>query len=96
MDKKRSSFERLISLLQGVSWAFVLIGALSFYSMFSPFGLFMGLIGAFFGSLGGLFFLVILEIAQIQIDKLAELKKQTRLMEKMSNTSCEHEKVPHN
>jgi hypothetical protein len=81
--KKRSAFERLISLLQGASWAFVLIGAFSFFTVFYPFGLLSGIIGAFLGSLGGFFFVVVFEIANIQIEKLEETKKQTKLLEKL-------------
>lgn len=89
--KKQSAFERLISLLQGASWALVLIGAFSFFTALYPFGLFTGIIGAFLGSLGGLFFVVIFEIANIQIDKLDEIKKQTKLLEKLVD-----EKLPSN
>jgi len=81
--KKRSAFERLISLLQGASWALVLIGAFSFFTALYPFGLFSGIIGAFLGSLGGLFFVVVFEIGNIQIEKLEEMKKQTKLLEKL-------------
>lgn len=81
--KKRSAFERLISLLQGASWALVFIGAIVFFTTLYPFGIFAAVIGAFLGSLAGLFFVVILEIANIQIEKLDEIKKQTILLEKL-------------
>ena len=96
MTKKRSAFERLISMLQGASWAFVLIGATSFFTTLYPFGLFTAFVGAFIGSLAGLFFVVIFEIANLQIEKLDELKKQTALMEKMVNLSKNDEKVSDN
>jgi len=40
-------------------------------------------LGAFLGSLPGLFFVIILELVQIQIEKLTEMKKQTSLLEKI-------------
>lgn len=83
MLTKRSAYERLISLLQGASWALVVVGATTFFSIFYPFGLFNALIGAFIGSLGGLFFVVVLEIAHQQSEKLEEIKKQTKLLEKL-------------
>lgn len=88
--KKRSAVERLISLLQGASWALVLIGAFSFFTIFYPFGFFIGIIGAFLGSLGGLFFVVIFEIANIQMEKLDEIKKQTKLLEKLVDEKLSH------
>jgi membrane associated rhomboid family serine protease len=81
--KKKNAFERLISLLQGASWALVLIGAVSFFTTFYNFGIITALIAAFIGSLGGLFFVVLFEIANIQIEKLEEIKKQTKLLEKL-------------
>lgn len=85
MTKRKSAFERLISLLQGASWALVLVGAFSFFTTFYPFGIFHAILGGFVGSLGGLFFVIVLEIAQIQIERLHESKKQTALLEKLSN-----------
>ena len=78
---KKSIFERLISLLQGASWALVLVGAISFFTTLYPFGFLISLFGAFLGSLGGFFFVIMLEIASIQIEKLEETKKQTKLLE---------------
>jgi hypothetical protein len=83
MLKKRSIYERLISLLQGASWALVVIGATVFFSTLYPFGLFTALLGAFIGSLGGLFFVVLFEMAHQQSEKLSEIKKQTKLLEKI-------------
>ena len=83
MLKKRSIYERLISLLQGASWALVLIGATTFFTTLYPFGLITALLGAFIGSLGGLFFVVVFEIAHQQSEKLEEIKKQTKLLEKL-------------
>jgi len=83
MFKKRSAYERLISLLQGASWALVVVGATTSFSIFYPFGLIVAIVGAFIGSLGGLFFVVIFEIAHQQSEKLEEIKKQTKLLEKL-------------
>lgn len=69
----------------------MLIGAFSFFTALQPFGFFTALIGAFLGSLGGLFFVIVFEIANIQIEKLEEIKKQTKLLEKLVD-----EKLPHN
>ncbi len=89
--KSSSFYEQLISLLQGASWALALVGAVSFFLAFHPFGFFTGLIGAFIGSLGGLFFVIVFEVAQQQSEKLKEIKKQTKLLEKLLD-----EKIPNN
>lgn len=83
MTKRRTLFERLISLLLGASWALALVGGVSFFSLFSPFGLITAFIAGFIGSLAGLFFVVLCEMAHIQSQKLYELKKQSKLLEKI-------------
>ncbi len=84
MRDRRTSFELLLSLLQGASWALVILGSVTFFSFFSSFGFLIALISAFIGSLGGLFFVVVFEIAQIQSEKLREIKKQTTVLEEIS------------
>lgn len=87
MLKKHSTFERLLSLLQGVSWAFVFLGAMTSFLFLYKFSFLIAFIGAFMGSLVGLLFVVLFEIANIQIEKLQELKKQTSLMEQIVKLS---------
>ncbi len=83
MIKNRNFFERLIYLLQGASWALVAVGATAFFLKLYSYSFFTALLGAFLGSLPGLFFVIILELVQIQIEKLTEMKKQTSLLEKI-------------
>ena len=78
-------FEKLLSLLQGAAWALVVVGSVSFFFTFYHFGLIVAILCAFIGALLGLFFVVVFEIAQVQIDKLKELKKQTKLLEKLAS-----------
>lgn len=78
---KQSFFEKLLSLLLGAAWALVVVGATTFFLSLYHFGIIVALLGAFIGALIGLFFVVLFEIAQIQIDKLKELKKQTQLLQ---------------
>jgi len=78
---KQIFFEKLLSLLLGAAWALVVVGATTFFISFYHSGILIALLGAFIGALIGLFFVVLFEIAQIQIDKLKELKKQTQLLQ---------------
>jgi len=77
----QSFFEKLLSLLLGVAWALVVVGAVTFFLSLYHSGIVVALLGAFMGALIGLFFVVLFELAQIQIDKLKELKKQTELLQ---------------
>ncbi|MBV5278075.1 MAG: hypothetical protein J0647_03380 [Campylobacteraceae bacterium] len=83
MFKNRTTFEKLLSFLQGSSWAFAIAGGAYAFLLFSPFGFLIALLISFFLFLTGFFFVVIFEMAQIQIEKLEELKKQTKLLEKI-------------
>jgi len=83
-ENRQSFFEKLISLLQGAAWALVAVGSVSFFLSLYHLGLFIAILGAFIGALLGLFFVVMFEMAQLQIDKLKEMKKQTALLEKLT------------
>ena len=89
MNEKQNFFEKLLSLLQGAAWALVFVGSVSFFLTLYHLGFFVALFGAFIGALFGLFFVVIFEIAQVQIEKLKELKKQTKLLEKLMQDKSE-------
>ncbi|MFK5880909.1 MAG: hypothetical protein QM482_01735 [Sulfurospirillum sp.] len=84
MREKQNFFEKLLSLLQGAAWALVFVGSVSFFLTLYHLGIFVALFGAFIGALLGLFFVVLFEIAQVQIDKLKELKKQTELLTELT------------
>lgn len=93
--QNRSTFEKLLSLLQGSAWALAIAGGTYAFLLFYPFGFFTSLLMGLFFFLAGIFFVVVFEIAQIQIDKLEELQKQTKLLEKLSNKDEEDEKISH-
>jgi predicted membrane-bound spermidine synthase len=80
---RKSYIEFLISFLSGVSWALVFLGGGLFFIIFSHFSFFTGLLGAFIGAVFGLFMVLIVEIFSVQIQKLEELKRQTKLLEKL-------------
>ena len=89
MSKERLRFEKLLSLMQGASWALALAGGSYTFLLFLPFGFIIASIIALFCFLAGFFFVVVFEMAQIQIEKLEELRKQTHLLECLSSTKSE-------
>lgn len=84
LKHQRMRFEKLLSFLQGASWALAIAGGFYTFLLFLPFGLIIASIVALFIFLSGCFFAILFVMAQIQSDKLEELKKQTQLLEKLS------------
>jgi len=76
-------FEKLLSFLQGASWALALAGGSYTFLFFLPFGLIISAIIGLFFFLVGMFFVTIFEIAFIQSAKLQEAQKQTKLLEQL-------------
>ena len=93
VPQKQSIIERLISLLQGASWALAVLGA---FSLLSPFGFFAALLGMFLGMLPGFVLVVICELAHLQFEKFHELKKQTALLEQILENSNNDTTISHN
>jgi len=91
-EHKQTRFEKLLSLLQGASWALAIAGGGYTFFLFLPFGTIIASIIALFFFLSGCFFVIIFEMAQLQLDKMAELKKQTHLLEKLS---CDDQTLSH-
>jgi hypothetical protein len=82
--QQRTRFEKLLSLLQGASWALAMAGGGYTFLLFLPFGYSIASLIALFFFLIGCFFAIKFEMAQLQLDTLDELKKQTHLLEKLS------------
>ncbi len=96
MIRNRSFFEKLVYILQGASWALVVVGATTSFLKLYSLGFVTALLGAFLGSLLGLFFVVLFEIARIQIDKLKEIKKQTEILKEIKTKFDKLEKEEEN
>ena len=86
---KRSIFEKIISFLLGISWAFIALGAFITFKLF----LFMGVATALFLSIlyiiFGLFFILLLETMLTYRERLDESKKQTQLLQEIRDTLAE-------
>ena len=73
----------VINFLLGVAWAFVLIGAVSSFFSFYQTGILFATVSALIGTLPGLVAILVLEHVITSKEKLAELKKQTILLEEL-------------
>jgi len=67
----------------GASWAFALIGASTLFFSFFNIGIIYAIFGSFFGSLPGLFMVLLIEYFLMREEKLRELQKQTKLLEEL-------------
>jgi len=75
----------VINFLLGVSWAVLLLGALtSFFSFFHD-SLLFALVSSFIGAVPGLVAILLLEHIITGKEKLEELKRQTILLEKLAD-----------
>ena len=83
---RRSVAERLVSFLLGAAWASALVGAALFFWSFTPFGFLIAFMGGFVGSLPGLLFVVLLEVAALQFDRQREIHHQTRLLKRIRDS----------
>jgi len=79
MSKSLTQF--VISLLQGASWALVIIISTYLFFHMLPYGYVMAFFSALFGSFIGLFFVSFFELINIELKNLEESKKQTKLLQ---------------
>ncbi len=73
----------VVNFLLGVAWAVVLIGAVSSFLSFYQNNLFFAIVSALIGALPGLVAVLLLEHIITNKEKHLELKKQTKLLEKL-------------
>ena len=68
----------------GAAWALVLVGALSAFFSFLKINLFFAVLSAFLGAMPGLLIVLFLEYLMLKSEKLAEMKKQTVVMQEIA------------
>jgi uncharacterized membrane protein (DUF106 family) len=81
MQKDR--FDRVLSFLLGASWGIIIFGALLIFNIFSSLGLPLAIFITIFFIIISLFFVLLLDAFSINREKLTEMKKQTKLLEKL-------------
>jgi len=80
---QKDSYERIVSFLQGASWALVLFGAFFTFKFSISFGLPFALFFTILYILFSLFALLLLDAFAVNKQRLREAKKQTELLEKL-------------
>ncbi len=81
-----SWLEGVISFLLGVLWTLLVLTAiLTFIALFKN-GVLFALVVSIITASIWLIFIVLLEMANLQIEKLKELKKQTKLLQAIKNS----------
>jgi uncharacterized protein YhhL (DUF1145 family) len=78
---KRSSFDNIVSFLQGTFWALLILGVWIIFNLFYPFGLVLAVFFTFLYLFFMLLAIVILENARTNRLKADEVIKQTELLE---------------
>ena len=80
---QKDIYEKIISFLLGASWAIVLFGALITFKLFIATSLILAVIATLFYVLLALFLILILDALLVNKQRLEEVKKQTKLLEKI-------------
>ncbi|MDD5158476.1 MAG: hypothetical protein PHI47_00390 [Sulfuricurvum sp.] len=83
---KRSTYDALLSFLGGVSWAFVIIGALITFKSFLFLGLVPALMFTFVFLFLALFLILVLETMSMYRDRHDIMLKQTALLEEIRDS----------
>lgn len=81
---QKDLFDKIISFLQGASWAVVFFGALITFKLFSSFGFIVTFFITFLYIFVSLFLVLLLDFFAINRKRFVEEKKQTKLLEDIS------------
>jgi len=80
---RKSLLENIIGFLLGVVWALMIISALFLFLLFWHSGILIAVGIVLIDITFWLFFILLLELAALQIEKRNELKKQTEILEEI-------------
>ena len=86
---QKDIYDKIISFLQGASWAIVLFGALITFKFFILFGTFLAIFFTLLYIVFSLFFILALDAFSVNKQRLEESKKQTELLEKIYTQKLE-------
>ena len=80
---RKDVYDKIIGFLQGASWAVVLFGALLIFKFSLIFGLALAIFFTLFYIIISLLIILTLDAFSVNKKKLEELKKHTKLLEKI-------------
>jgi len=80
---QKDLYDRIISFLQGASWAFILLGALITFKVSITFGISLAVFLTITYITVSLFLVLTLDTFSVNKQRLSEAKKQTKLLEKI-------------
>ena len=90
---QKDIYEKIISFLQGASWAIVILGALVTFKFFILLGTFLAIFFTLLYIVFSLFFILALDAFSVNKKRLEESKKQTELLEKIYTQKLESSKL---
>jgi len=90
---QKDIFEKIINFLLGASWAIVLFGALVTFKTFMLFGFSLSFFVTILFVLTSLFMILALDAFAVNKKKLEEMKKQTKLLEELSELHLKKDEV---
>ncbi len=85
MHLKKTTLSALISFLLGAGWGIAVMGAINMFFSFVHVHFLMGFLAAIFGAVPGLLIVVFLEYLLLKNEWLSEIKRQTRLLERIAS-----------
>jgi len=80
---QKDIYDKIISFLQGASWAIVLFGALLTFKLTLVFGFILALFFTLLFIVISMFLILTLDAFSVNKERLNEAKKQTELLEKI-------------
>ena len=83
MRLEDTSLSFVVNFLLGVSWASVIIGAVTSFLSFYNDSFLFALLSAFVGAIPGMVAVLLLELVITSKEKHLELKKQTKLLQQL-------------
>jgi len=84
---QKDIYDRIISFLQGASWAIVLIGALFTFKFSILLGISFSIFLTILYIIISLFLILLLDAFSVNRERLKEAKKQTKLLEELTQNS---------
>ena len=82
----------IVNFLLGASWAYILVGSITSFLIFYKDTFFAALVAGFLAAIPGMVAILVLEHLIVSKEKLYELKKQSKLLERL----CEEKETSHN